>query len=302
MQDKVELLTPVGRLVQGSLYDPLTTDAEGNPNIDKNGEPYVEYFFAMAIEKGQEKHWSETSWGQLIWAMGHKAFPNIASSPTFSWKIKDGDSTIQTTPKSRRPCDYTGFPGNWVLCFKTRYAFSICNDNGQLALTEKDYIKLGYYVRVFAKVSGNGATQQPGVYLRPEAVALIGEGDVINRTVDTKDIGFGKDLVIPAGCRRTSVAPEFANAPPVVPPTYTTTLAENVPLNPQLHGLPPVPAVGHSTAPMPPPHHGILTPPPASPAASQRVMLPAANGQSYEQMIAQGWTDITLVQYGMMQP
>lgn len=300
MQDKVELLTPVGRLVQGSLYDPSTTDAEGNPHTDKKGEPYVEYFFAIAIEKGQEKHWSETSWGQLIWTVGHKAYPSIASSPNFSWKIKDGDSTVPNL-KGNRPCDFTGFAGNWILCFKNRYVFSICNDNGQLKLTEKDYIKLGYYVRVSAKVSGNGGTQQPGVYLRPEAVALIGEGDLISRGVDTKDIGFDKDLVIPAGCRRTSVAPEFANAPPIVPPTYMTTPAENAPLTHSLTPFAP-PVSGHSTAPMPPPHHGILTPPPAAPVAPPRVMLPAANGQTYEQMIAQGWTDITLVQYEMMLP
>jgi len=29
-------------------------------------------------------------------------------------------------------------------------------------------------------------------------------------------------------------------------------------------------------------------------------MLPAANGATYEQMIAAGWTDAMLIQHGMM--
>jgi len=54
------------------------------------------------------------------------------------------------------------------------------------------------------------------------------------------------------------------------------------------------------------PHHGFVAnagspvPPPA-PAAPQHVMLPAANGATYEAMIAAGWTDELLVQHGMMQ-
>lgn len=39
---------------------------------------------------------------------------------------------------------------------------------------------------------------------------------------------------------------------------------------------------------------------PAAPAAPARVMLPAANGATYEQLIAAGWTDAQLVQHGMM--
>jgi len=44
---------------------------------------------------------------------------------------------------------------------------------------------------------------------------------------------------------------------------------------------------------------GAAAPPPAAPV---RTMLPAANGATYEAMIAAGWTDAMLVQHGMMAP
>ena len=63
--------TPVGRLLMGSLYNPQTTDMEGNPLVIRSGpnagQPKVQYFFAVGIPKGLETHWSQTPWGQLIW-------------------------------------------------------------------------------------------------------------------------------------------------------------------------------------------------------------------------------------------
>ena len=41
--------------------------------------------------------------------------------------------------------------------------------------------------------------------------------------------------------------------------------------------------------------------PAAPPAAPVRVMLPPAQGATYEAMIAAGWNDALLIQHGMMQ-
>jgi hypothetical protein len=87
---KVNITSPVGRIVMGSLYDPSTTDAEGKPLVVKTGpnagQARVNYFFALAIPKGAEPHWAHTAWGQQIWGIGNQAFPNAAQSPAFAWK------------------------------------------------------------------------------------------------------------------------------------------------------------------------------------------------------------------------
>ena len=115
MSQRVNITSPVGRIVLGSLYDPQDKDAEGKPLVTKSGpnagQPRVNYFFALAIPKAGEVHWSQTAWGQQIWAVGHAAFPQAAQSPQFAWKIEDGDSQIPNR-KGRKPCDTEGHAGH----------------------------------------------------------------------------------------------------------------------------------------------------------------------------------------------
>ena len=98
MSTRTDILTPAARLVQGSLYKPNTTDAEGKPLVNKSGpnigQPRVEFYFAVAIPKGGEQHWSQTAWGAVILGVGREAFPQAHQAPTFAWKVKDGDSTV----------------------------------------------------------------------------------------------------------------------------------------------------------------------------------------------------------------
>ena len=61
---------------------------------------------------------------------------------------------------------------------------------------------------------------------------------------------------------------------------------------------PPVAAPNAAPAPPAPP----VAAPPAPPAAPVHQMTPAAQGASYEAMIAAGWTDALLIQHGMMLP
>ena len=125
MAQKVNITSPVGRIVMGSLYDPSTTDAEGKPLVVKTGpnagKPRVNYFFALAIPKGAEPHWAHTPWGQQIWNVGNQAFPNAAQSPAFTWKIEDGDSQIPNK-KGRKPIDNEGWRGHWILKFSGGFA------------------------------------------------------------------------------------------------------------------------------------------------------------------------------------
>ena len=274
MSNRIELLTPVGRLVQGSLYEPQTTDAENRPLTIKTGvnagQPRVEYYFALAIEKGREGHWNQTEWGVKIWKAGHEGFPNgQADSPNFAWKVQDGDSTVPNRV-GRKNCDREGYPRHWVLNFSSGFASTIYNEDGTKQILEHDAVKLGDYIQVYGSVADNGAVQQPGVFLNHSMVAFSRFGQRIILGADPKAVGFGKSP-IPSGA---------LSSPPAA-------------------GFNPAPIAGSSVPPIvnsvnPPPYPEILQPPIAKPG---HTMLVAG---SYEQWIAAGWTDEQLIQHGKM--
>lgn len=288
MSNREELLTPVGRLVQGSLYD-----AQDNDDVYKTGpkagQPRITFYFALAIAKGTERHWSETEWGKRIWAIGHAGFPQgQANMPAFAWKITDGDDTMPNKV-GKKPCDREGYPGHWVLNFSSGFAPSIYTADGSQQLLEPNYIKSGDYIQVYGNISDNESIQQPGVYLNHSMVAFAGFGDRISVGPDPKSVGFGKSA-LPAGVSNIPKAQGFSPAPVnAQPPSYTPPAAYVPPAAPVM------------------PHTAILTPPspiapPAAPVIPQRVMTEKAQGASYDQMIAVGWTDALLIQHGMMLP
>jgi hypothetical protein len=284
------LLTPVGRFVGGSLTKPQTTDAEGKPLVYKTGadvgKPRVSYFVAIAIPKGPEPTWAHTPWGAEIWRTGHEAFPQgQADHPAFAWKIEDGDSQIPNK-KGNKPCDREGYRGCWILKFSSSFAPKTFNRDGSQDI-DPEGIKPGYYIQISGSVEGNGSSQQPGVYLNHNMIALAAYGEEIAFGPDASEAGFGASP-LPAGA---SAVPLGGFTPPPVAPGaggYVAPVAAAVP--------PPV-----IPAPMPaaPPAPAFLQVPP--PVAPVHVMLPAANGITYEAYRAANWTDAQLVQMGMMQ-
>lgn len=277
--------TPVGRLVMGSLYKPQTTDAEGKPLTVKSGpnagQAKVSYFFAVAIPKNPgEQHFSQTPWGQTIWRVGHTAFPQAAQSPSFAWKVVDGDSAVKNT-KGVAPNTREGYPGNWVISFSSGFAPKIYNKDGTQAIVEPDAVKLGYFVQVNADVDGNGSQQKPGVYINHSMVALSAYGPEIAVGRDPSEAGFGA-APLPAGAMAAPPV-AFSPAPPPAAPAPTPAVAPfQPPPNPAFLAIPPVPAA------------------PVAQAGPR--MTPKSRGATYEQMIAEGWTDALLIQHGHMLP
>jgi hypothetical protein len=260
-----KILFPIGRLVMGSVYKANDKNAEGAPLTDKNGNPRVQYFIAYAIEKKGETHWSQTEWGKKIYDIGMKGFPNgQAQSPTFAWKIVDGDSQIPNKA-GKKPCDREGYPGHWVLSFTNGFAPTLCNEQGGLLNKPEDFIKCGDFVQVYATVDDNGSQQQPGVYLNETHVAFIAYGERIVAGIDPTTIGFGGAL--PTGASRTPISSGFNPAASETP-------------------APIAPAA-------PPAYPNILKPP--------KVLTAKAKGASYEDFIKQGWTDELLIQHGYLQ-
>ena len=322
MSQRVNITSPVGRIVMGSLYDPSTTDAEGKPLVVKTGpnagQPRVNYFFALAIPKGTEPHWAHTAWGQQIWAVGNQAFPNAAQSPAFAWKIEDGDSQIPNK-KGRKPCQNEGWPGHWILKFSGGFAPKIYQQEGAgyVQIMQKDFVKPGFFVEVAFGVEGNGSQSQPGVYLNHSMVCFRAYGQEIVFGPDVASAGFGQSA-LPAGASATPL-------PGTAPMPQAPAAAPTMPLPPglpQVPGVAPAPLPQGGFAPMPsapapgapapipvtpnpgfvqvpPPDPAPMAPPPA-PAAPVRQMTAAAQGIPYESYIQQGWTDAMLVQNGLM--
>lgn len=304
---KTNILFPTGRIVAGNLYTPNTTNAEGAPLVYKHGanagQPRVDYFFAVAIPKDPAvAHWASTPWGALIWGVGHAFMANASQIDKFAWKVTDGDSSKPNT-KGVKPCDREGYPGNWVVMLSSSFAPKVCNADGSAVLTAVDAVQPGDFVQVFGNVDGNGSQQQPGVFINHSAVALQGYGERITFGADTKSMGFGGQPLPPGA---STVPPGNLNAANVTPPPPAPPGAPAIPGAPVAPGTvappapPAPPGVPGTAVPAPSvpvvPNPGIL----AVPAAPAHTMTAAAQGATYEQLVASGWTDALLVQHGLM--
>lgn len=282
---RLDWTTPVGRLVGGSIYEPQTKDYQGRPLVAKDGvTPRVDYTFGVAIPKSAGvTHWSQEAWGAPIWDLANAEFKNGETQRhDFSSKIIDGDSTIPNKA-GRKPCDSEGYKGHWVVWFSGGYAPKVYNADGSQQILEPNAVKRGYYVQVFGNVSDNKPSQTAGLYMNHTYVALSAYGEEISSAPDVSAAKFG-GAPLPAGASATPT-PAFSPAPPAapVPPTAVPPAA-------------PVPPVAVT------PNPAILNAgvPPAPPVPPVRQMTALANGATYEQMIALGWTDALLIQNGYM--
>ena len=284
-----EVLFPVGRMIGGSVYKAYPeTDSFGKPKLNHDGTPKTSFSFGVAIPKAGEQHWSQTPWGAKVYAVGQSGHPNQIASPNYAWKIKDGDSTVPNR-NGKLPSSQEGCAGCWIIWFKQSWAPKLVTDKGNVQLIEPEAIVPGYYVEVFANVITNtGPT--PGVYMNPLAVNRVAFGEkFVTASVDASSVGFGQSA-LPAGASATPIGGGFQ--PQGLQPFQNNAMgAAAGTFNP------------NATQPaqvLAPPNPAFLAIPPV-PQKPAHVMLPAAQGATYEQLIGAGWNDALLVQHGMMQ-
>lgn len=297
--------TPVGRFVQGDPFKANTTDRTGAPRVVKTGpnagQPSAQWFVALAIPKTpgvadwrQEPH----PFFQTVQRVAMAEFPGLQwQRPNFAWKIQDGDSPLMNEA-GRVINQIEGFAGNWVCSFTTSAAAPKCFARPDYAahqqITDTARIKRGDYIMIDGNCAGNGQmVSNCGVYLNPDLISWEGYGQPIVSGPDAAATFGGAAPVLPAGASAVPVlAPAGAGAPPAYPVTVTTA-----------GPVAPPPYAGFiQTAQGQTP---VVTPvmPPAPPVPTYvpaHVMLPAANGATYEAMTALGWTDALLIQHGMM--
>lgn len=302
---KFDFLTPPGRMVWGDLYKAVTKDFEGRDLVFKTGpdagKPRTKFDFGIAIPKVAGQHWASSEWGAKIWQAGHAGVSNAGQVKDFSWKVTDGDDATLPPikpgkPQGKAPNQREGYPGHWVLSLSSSFAPQIVDGtNGQFTpIVQADAVKAGDFIQVKGNASYNGSSGNPGVFLNHEVVCFSGyhpQGRLSTGGIDATQVGFAAGAA--AGATTTPVGaagvPGAAPAQAPLPPAVAAPAAAPV-----------APTVVAPNASFAPPVPGAAVPPvPSAPAA--RVMLPAANGATYDAMRAAGWTDEQLVQHGMMQ-
>jgi len=308
MSERVDFLTPVGRLVSGDCFKANTTDQNGNPLLIKSGpnagQPTQNYNFGVAFDKNDVGY--PELWGK-IHAEAKRGFPqyfdaaNNCILPTFAFKITDGDSAIPNT-KGNKPCDRTGYPGHWVIFFSGSFAPKCFTAGGQAIITDPTAIKRGYFVRVSGSVVSNDNEQKPGVYMNYSMVELIGYGEEIQSGPDGAAVFGGSPVTtLPPGASATPLAPSTtpansnASAPVNTAPAPVNTAPAPVNTAPAPVNTAPAPSGPGNTAPAPAQDYlNNTAPAPVVVEASHIV-----NGVAYTvtQLKASGHTDVMIATY-----
>lgn len=306
MAETTYLLSPEMRLLQGDAFEPRTKDKMGNPMVVKNGpnagQPTQSYILTCGIKKDDP---AAMPYLKQIATLAAKAWPRFFPNgvkeeppmmgcvhPVFALKIQDGDG-LDGDGKPNRVKE--GHAGHWIVKFSQPSAPKAYQSGKYAELERLDIeankhmrgmLKCGYYVRVNAGISSNENDTRPGMYLNPNMVE-------VTRAPPGSEITSGPDAsTVFAG----GGGPVIAHSPTVglqMTGAYQYEALKTAGWTDEA-----MIAAGHATRPAPPPP----APPVSAPSApaSAHVMLPAAGRFAYEEMIAGGWTDATLISNGMM--
>jgi len=316
---------PVGRIMQGSVnkmnpvMDKKTNTQKVYAKGAKIGQPRFDCFFAIAIaKKPGETHFAQTAWGAKLWAIGHAAHPRFAQGKNFAWKIVDGDSA-EPDGRGVAPNSREGWPGHWIVKFNNSEIPRLGEIlNGKFVdLTDPYKIKPGFFVEVVADVEGNGIdNESPGIYINHKLVCFRAYGPEINYGPNPDEYDFGSSPA-PAGASTVPLStgalpgtpaglPPPPGAPAPAGPVKTMT-AKAGPYSYDQYiasGYTEAQLIeqGFMLAPVTPNmNYGSVTGiAPAAPAVPVKTMTVLAGAFTYEQYIAQGYTDDLLVKNGLM--
>lgn len=329
---KVPYNSPVGRLVQGDCFVAQTKDQQGALRVVKSGpnigQPNPQFFVAIAVAK-TDPLWpaffqslydtAKLEWPALFPATGVPAplFGIQAVhpvNPLFTFKVKDGDG-IDRNGKSNATKD--GFAGHWIVSAASSYAPKCAKPTSPgvwETLTDPASIKRGYYVRLAGSFAGNESANTPGMYVNLDLIELAAFGEEIIGGPDFAT-AFAAPAALPAGASATPMlgaglagggAP--AAGAPVMLAGAGGTYAELIAAGWTdallvQHGKMAAPDAGFLGGAGAAPATTVSAPPstvsaPPVTASPTRTMTAAANGATYDAMIAAGWTEAQLVAGG----
>lgn len=289
------MTTPVGRYVFGdpTKAEPVKDDRTGVQKTNKAGEPLFEHVIGLAFAK------NDPAWLQFkadLLAHDRAAWPQFTNPDgtplpgvTFANKIYDGDSY---DTKGRLRSEKDGWGGHEVLKLSSGFAPRIVHfQNNQWVdmANPSQALKRGDYVQAQISTASNESKQTAGMYRNLHMLAYNRWGEPIAVGIDPNDVGF------------SAPPPPVAGATPPAPSVPLPTAA---PVQTQA----PAPYTGYMQAATgaPPPAPSAPVPPPAAQApapapAPVKRMTAKAGGATYESFVAQGWTDVAMIQQGYLE-
>lgn len=246
-QEAIAFITPVGRVIWGSIYERATEDYDGKPYEAGKGP----YQFGLAIRK------DDPGVGDMLTKIYQQAMAGYATNAglqqrigqewqsgfaglSFRFKIKDGDK-----PNAQGQINDNA-RGCWVFSMQTSLDFKACN--AQNVEIDKKAIERGYFVDVHLGVKVNdNVDATAGVYLNPNVVRLIAYGEKIVGGISIDDAfkGHAAPVNLPPGASATPLAPGGMPAMPGASgaaPAATSPAAQPV-------ATPPMPTASPSSMP-----------------------------------------------------
>jgi len=320
MAQTLRLTGPRGRFVQGDAFEAQTKDQQGQPLTIKTGpnagQPTKRWFMAVAYRKDdpatlpylmQLAQFAAQQW-PAYFPNGAQPTPPLfgCTHPRFAIKIMDGDGMDDNGKPNR---EKAGFAGHWVVKYSTNAAapgvWQEPNFDEMARVTDSRMLPRGYFVRINHGTQSNENDQRPGLYVNLDKVAICADqnGAEIIQSGPTAAEAFGGGGSAPVAAAPSPQAGGLVAAPGVDLDAYRRAGWTDEQLVQFGHATRAAPVASTPPAPVAP-----VTPSPTSPPPVQyngfipgaRTMTAAANGATYEQMIASGWTDALLIQNGMM--
>lgn len=220
---------------------PKTNFQTGLAELDKLGNPKIEYGFGLAVPKGTPEF--QELWN-LMHAEAFTIYPSGQLPPDFSMKFKDGDAIDH---KGNKFADREGYAGHIILACTTMIPFKCFRHEAGNNIMIMEGIKCGDYVNVQVNIKAHPAVGQgkAGLYMNPSAVQLIQPGKEIINTPSGDQL-FGQ------------AAPTYAGQ--VIADTGAPAMQAMPQAAPQYAPAAPVPQAMPAAVPAPQaaPHHGVL--------------------------------------------
>lgn len=212
MSEPTILITPPARIVWGH---PLKSKAKTNQKTKQKiltdaGAEIPVWAFGMAFEKAI----FEQQVRPYLQQEAAKMFPGGSVPADFSWKFKDGDTAVDNKGKPYR--DRDGYAGHYVLAASTELKAPEAyrqDQNGTFRQISDTEIKTGYYIIAELTIKGNAS---PGIYVNPNMVCLVGQGDAIVGHESDPTTAFGNvNYQLPQGAQPLSAAPTVGQPAPL---------------------------------------------------------------------------------------